>query len=870
MFNISIQRKQNKRLYWLVLFAGLFIPVLSQPKDSIMDLLVARFDSLAQNSSRELVYIQTSKGIYETGEDIWFKAYILNSQFFTPSDLSKTLYLQVVNEKTNIPVWQEKYEIQNGFANGHVFLHDTLSEGEYCIEAFTSHSFFNDRTEFKAIRKITVKKDMAPRASFTANFDKQYYNQEDTFKVTITARSEKGMPLYAEVEATLMESGKELSHAKTTTNRSGDANLSFILQGAVEGLCVVAHIKYEDKEKTLSFPVPHLKGSPIQFNTFPEGGNMIAGIPCKIAFKAVDAAGNPLEVSGILFENNTPLLEFESIHAGMGSFNFTPGAGNKYHIRLTIPATDSTFLFPEVYPQGITIHLAERDEEYLVFIVSQNPVLAERTVYVRGQMRGQVYCMAAGKLNEELKIKIPLKEFLQQGIAEFTLFDENLLPVAERLVFINQDRKLYIKTDLGKEKYGTREKVTLTIKTTDENDQPVTANLGLSVFDKLYQNRQDPKNVVTYCYLSSQLKGKIYDPAYYFDKKNDGREEALDLLLLTHGWRRYTWNEENLKLSTGDKKPVIFDWTEGEVKATRKQKKAQEMQQIVMAFNAGENDLKDFIVADSKGRFKIMPIHLKIWQGEYVYLKPMAAEDIGSRINLDNPFQTINNILDLKETIYPLPNKILAENEVLVRPYVVAPNVIELGEVTVKGKGAKPFRDKYMGQLDSIARLELNDDYVCKQGYLNCRAHVNDTTNTKPIEGEIYNIVEYKDVNGITIVADAYIIEYHYPKFTEEELLKMNNLYRVKAYYSEREFYQPNYDKESENDFLPDTRNTLVWAPSVITNEKGEATLEIFCSDVNTGFIGNIEGVSADGLLGTKNFEFTVQKLKPFKWESQE
>ncbi|MDP4207385.1 MAG: hypothetical protein Q8928_01095 [Bacteroidota bacterium] len=75
-------------------------PVFSQFADPISKKLVDRLQTLAQNSTPELIYIQTSKGIYETGEDLWFKAYLLDAHYFTPSALSKTLYLQIFNENT--------------------------------------------------------------------------------------------------------------------------------------------------------------------------------------------------------------------------------------------------------------------------------------------------------------------------------------------------------------------------------------------------------------------------------------------------------------------------------------------------------------------------------------------------------------------------------------------------------------------------------------------------------------------------------------------------------------------------------------------------------------------------------------------------
>ena len=84
---------------------------------------------------------------------------------------------------------------------------------------------------------------------------------------------------------------------------------------------------------------------------------------------------------------------------------------------------------------------------------------------------------------------------------------------------------------------------------------------------------------------------------------------------------------------------------------------------------------------------------------------------------------------------------------------------------------------------------------------------------------------------------------------------------RIKAYYGDRTFYKPNYDKDTIEANVPDFRNTLLWEPSIFTDEKGEATLSFFCSDIYTDFIGRIEGVGGNGLLGSQNFYFKVRKL---------
>lgn len=82
------------------------------------------FMSVSQRLSghpSELIYLQTGKDIYETGEDLWFKAYQLDAKSFALSEQSETLYLQMLNDKDSV-VWAEKYPIEKGIAEGHVYI----------------------------------------------------------------------------------------------------------------------------------------------------------------------------------------------------------------------------------------------------------------------------------------------------------------------------------------------------------------------------------------------------------------------------------------------------------------------------------------------------------------------------------------------------------------------------------------------------------------------------------------------------------------------------------------------------------------------------------------------------------------------------
>lgn len=730
----------------------------------------------------ELIYLQTSKGIYETGEDLWFKAYQLNSQSFAFSNQSQTLYLQMINNKDSI-VWQEKYPVENGMVFGHVYVGEKLADGDYFLEAYTRHSFHNDTTGIMSSRKVRIVKNIA------------HDNQQS-----------------------------------------------------------------EDVGK-----------DSLRFDVFPEGGNLISGLPSRVAFKVTNGKGYPVEVKGTLYQDDTPVTLLESSHDGMGVFFFTPDTEKKYRIELEDGACYS---LPEIYPQGMTLSLSKQDKKNLEFFISQTEGSPAQEVCLVGQIRGMICCVAKGVLKDRLKIKMPLSEFFYQGIAEFTLFNGDMQPVAERLVYVHPEKKLQINIEPDKKTYALREKATLKIKVTDGNGVPVKTNLGLSVFDKAYINPADPVNILTHCYLSSQIRGKIHNPLYYFDEKNSDRKEALDLLLLTQGWRRYVWNVVEPDYQG---EPFLTDEINGiqTLQSKKKDKQNEGAEQLIQIFGAEGNS--QFIWTDSTGHFMIDPDKMKALQGGYVYLKPMLSKEFKPTLELVDYFPLIDSIKKNRHHHYPIAELSYHKKEqILDLPVISSDSTILLNEVTITAKGHKPFRDKMMGRLDSLAQVNLGP-WVCKHGWLEnykegythhhdpryCPCVVDDgEPRTAPVIGKQYTIMkaEYYTCGAkggwCFKPLDRQTITYQGVLYTEEELLRMNNLWRTKGYYRKREFYQP--DEVDIQLSTPDARNTLLWQPSVITDEKGEAEVSFYCSDINTGFTGVVEGVDGAGLLGSGTCEFRV------------
>lgn len=742
----------------------------------------ANIDSLLAYSSKqwasfpmEMLYLQTSKSTYETGEDLWFKAYQLDAQSFGLSDKSKTLYLQMINPADSV-VWQEKYPIENGIAFGHVYIDEKLFEGDYLLQGYTKHSFYkNDTIGIIPVRKVRIVKNIVHSAT-------PEVPQDTTFR----------------------------------------------------------------------------------FEMFPEGGYLVYGIPSRLAFKATDGKGNPVFVEGTIYQDNEPFIEVKSIHHGMGAVLFTPLQDKTYRIELK---NGKSYPLPTIHSQGMVLRLAKQDKKQLSFMVSQSNNLPDQQIYLVGQMRGMVCCMAKGVLKDNLNISISLENFLYQGIAEFTLFDSRMQPIAERLVYIHPEKKLYITAEPEKELYTLREKGTIKIKVTDEKGNPVRANLGVSVHDQAYNNPVDLVNILSYCYLSSQLRGKIYNPAYYFDKKNNERMEGMELLLLTQGWRRYVWNTINPSYGG---QSFLTDEINGiqTLKSKKKDAQKQGTQQLIQI--SGSDGNTQFIWTDSIGNFTVDTDMMKQFRGGYVYLKPMLSKEFKPELSITDYFSLIDTIRRNRSSYYPLLDlSQMIKTQALNMPIVSNDSTILLDEVVITRKARKLFRDKMMGRLDSLAQINLNSAYVCTTcNYLiNYRAdysahhnefgHCPAKGQKQPIHGEKYEIAKFKYYkDNYFMVEDRQTIVYQGPLFTEEELLRMNNLWRTKGYYSTREFYQP--DEIDIQLSTPDARNTLLWESSVITDEKGEATISFYCSDINTRFIGVVEGVDGTGLLGTSECKFNV------------
>ena len=762
--------------------------------------------------AHDFVYLLPSKEIAETGEDLWFKAYLINSQTLAPSDRSHTLYLQLRTASDSV-VWSEKYPLVSGRANGHIYVGLEWPQGDYYMEGYTMSSFTSDNT--KAIRPRRIR--VVDRVSQMDSISKQ-----------------------------------------------GIKN---------------------DADQKLS--------SKHRFDLFPEGGHLIYGINSVVAFKATYGNGLPEDVSGKVLEDGKKIGSIKTLHDGMGRFSITPKSGKEYKVVLD---DGRTILFPTIERGGMSLRVSKNNAKGLSLLVSSSDDTPQ-AFSITAKQNGIVCSTASGTVKGQQAVKIPTAYFGFQGIVEITLFDSAERPVAERLVFVNPQRQLTITATTSQKHYNRRDMGKVRLQVTDTSGNPIKSELAVSIFDKAYLYLPGHENILSHCFLSEQIRGHIFNPTYYFDNQNDDRLAALDLLMMTQGWRNYVWDKE-----VPSSEPLLTDGVDGILTT---QREVRLKTQVINVY-APQVDSSLVILTDTAGRFTIDSQMMDRIPGN-IYLNDLLTDKYKAKISVVNMFDTINGYRP-RLPRYMVNNHFLKTNN-LERIKIGDDNSILLKEVVVKGRPGITYRDKETGYLDSLAVLQ-SGEWVCDcdsvMPYLNDYYGYSHHPKWSPQEahyfgerripkrGEKYQLILIEETcvkadsqGQLPIFLEPYKSDptkptrasrtkrsdlivwlprdvprrgfiYPGPQYNEKQLLEKYGIAKVQGYYPKREFYQPDsFDLQSS---LPDPRNLLQWQPEVITDNNGMAEIPFAASDINTEFIGVVEAIDGNGLMGCQTFNFRVLK----------
>jgi hypothetical protein len=295
-------------------------------------------------------------------------------------------------------------------------------------------------------------------------------------------------------------------------------------------------------------------------NVFPEGGELITGLNSLVAFKATDKFGKPVNIKGLLVNQLGKTLDTIKVrHDGMGSFRLMPKAGESYSLKWIDPAGNTGIIAIPVNPkEGITLSVATNNEFANVKVertanIPENFKRLNLLVHMNQVVLFKVSLNTADK--PLLAANIPI-EGLNTGILQFSLFSSDWLPMAERIVFVNN----------REHEFGAKlipQLVTLTKKGKNVFDifvaDTTVTNMSVAVTDASLESSQANHTIYSDFLLSSELKGKIHNPGYYLSSDSDSVTANLDLVMLTNGWRKFNWEKLKASIAPEIKYPVETD-----------------------------------------------------------------------------------------------------------------------------------------------------------------------------------------------------------------------------------------------------------------------------------------------------------------------
>lgn len=430
---------------------------------------------------QEKVYLHFDNTAYFQGDVIWFSAYVVNATSQTPAQ-SKVVYVELLSPN-GVVLKQLKLKVVDGKAHGSLPLVDTPTE------------------EARALRGVTA----LPSGFYEVRaYTRTMLNFDDAGVFS------RVFPVYEAPE-------KEGNYNNPVMRRWDNP---YDLQRAEA-----------EKAKNLN----------VTF--YPEGGTLVLGVPSRVAFKAMDENGMGVEVSGAVKMDGGQLIPVATVHDGMGCFELIP-TKKRHIVEFQYEGKEYTFRLPNAEEEGYALKVNNLRSQQLTGQISGYAGCKDELLGV------MLICRGAASYFDTLSIKqgkamfaIP-KENLPTGVHQLHLFNAAGKVLAQRHIFVNNGLMVGdVQVEASAAQYEPFEAVQMNVRTYSPDGTPMPATISVAVRDNKNLGTAYGDNVMTNMLLSSDLKGYIHRPEFYFEGDGPVYTQALDLLMMVQGWTRYNWTQ---------------------------------------------------------------------------------------------------------------------------------------------------------------------------------------------------------------------------------------------------------------------------------------------------------------------------------------
>lgn len=855
----------------------------------------------------EKVHLHFDKPYYAVGDTLWFKTYLYTNQL--EYDPSKIAYVDIINGRDSL-IQTLRIPLKNNGGEGFYVLDpQVIKQDNYRFRAYTKWMMnFDVNYLFNKIITVgdAINKKLGSEITYATDGNKT--------KATIQFRDSNG-GLLARKKLTweTIDGWDPFDKGKGETDDLGRATISFSAKEKElfkKGRLIV---KIDGESAMVGdFPLKNaLADYDVQF--FPEGGELLAGVDKKIAFKAIDSHGKSVRVKGkIINAKKSTVVEFEDLGLGMGYTNFVPAANEAYKAIVTINGQERTYDLPTVKSDGINVTLknSSADAVQLEIVTSDTYLskIQDHPYYIFGQMNGHlIYGAQVTIKNPSTVISVPAKE-MPNGLMQFTLMTASGKVISERLVFHDFAENLAIQVKTDKSAYKKKDKVILDIVNIT-SDKSAT-NLSISVIDEAktpFDDHQE-NTILSNLLLTSDLTGFIEKPNYYFDESVANRKEALDALLLTQGFRRFSYDD-----LIAEKYPKIsaeFLPEQGiNLTGTLRLNTGKTVANGGLLLSIPSRGYRKDTYTDNNGRFAFenlnFPDSVKVIinarsNDNYRNIVINMDQSFFPSVDENNPYKA-NDVLNIDKEM----SNYLANSKNEFRTSILIDEVTVTADRRVQ-RTSKEFSsltglsmadhriegDRFNGcnvltmclntMLTGITYDSNTLKYYLTRSYnQGSRVPVQIFLNGMPIDENTLNSISPSEIEAVEIftrddlgtVRNLYqndgvvsiITKKEKPKGPRmtlaqiEAMLPKTNVIDLfpLGYIKERKFYAPKYETDAQK-ATNDYRTTVYWNPTVELDDNGKATLDFYNADGNGKYKVVVEGMDSTGRLGRTVYYYNV------------
>ena len=845
---------KNKLFILILIVCNLLTAYVSgevPPAKVVFQQYMNQAQTFANNFPREKAYLHFDNTSYYVGDTIWFKAYVTLAEQQTFSQISRPLYVELVDQTGHIAD-KQIIKLTQGEGNGQFILPPSMLSGYYEVRAYTRWMLaFNEPQYFSRTFPI--------------------------YQLTNSDKLERSITTY------------ELS--SSMENRPS-----------------------ETEEK-------------LNVRFFPEGGQLVEGVTSQVAFKAESKNEGNIELSGTIYtKEGAEITSFETLHDGMGRFEYTPSAQPAI-AKVDFQGKKYEFTLPQALPNGYVLSTVNNAGALLVK-VSCNAATPQDTlaVFISHQGRPYVHQLISCRADAPQEFILPTRK-LPAGVLQVSLINRAGNTLCERFVFSNPRAPLQLSAEGLKEVYTPYAPIRCELQVKNAKGEPVSGDVSVSIRDAVRSDYLEyDNNIFTDLLLTSDLKGYIHQPGYYFASPSPRKQTELDILLMVHGWRKYDMSQA---ISTTPFTPLQLPEAQlvlnGQVKSTILKNKLKDIALSVIV-KKDDQFITGGTVTDENGRFTIPVEDFEGTTEAVIQTQKVGKErNKDASILIDRNFSPAPRAYGYKE-LHPEWKDLThwqqkAENfdSLYMDSIRKVEGLYVLDEVEIKSKRRQGSNmatkineksiDAYYDVRRSVDLLRDNGkivttipelmeklspqfDWDRSNDKLTYRQkpicyimdnHILSETETQMMLTEVDGLAsiiiskgtggindeiiqntkmsEVTDSTGVDISKlDKYSVFYLIPLPRRDVLNKSQTAVLgtrqtvIQGYTHALEYYSPTYPTKELYMDKVDKRRTLYWNPSVRTDENGKAVIECYNNQYSTPVIIQAETMSKDGQIGSMKY----------------